>query len=182
MSGLWRRTPSRSLVSILHGVARPAILSIAVMVCMLESGCVMGVRKAIGTLQGPRSTIEVLEEHAPMPSGMKIGTIALATDGEGASDDERFSLFRSALVAELRAQDLYRPDQGLATLVITLLTDTRLPARQKIVVEVGVSAAAGEIGEARVTTDLQGLADRKDVVADMARSVVIFIQELRDAT
>lgn len=114
-----------------------------------------------------------------MPSGMTIGTIALATDGEGASDDERFSLFRSALVSELREQDLYRPDQGLATLVVTLLTDTRLPARQRIVVEVAVSAATGEIGEARVTTSLQGLADREDVVADMARSVVIFIQELR---
>jgi hypothetical protein len=140
----------------------------------------MGVRKAIGTIQGPRSTIEILEEHALMPSAMTVGTIALATDGEGASDVDRFSLFRSALTKELSDQNLYQADQGSATLVVTLLTDTRLPARQKIVVEVAVSAASGEFGEARITTNLQGLADREDVIADMARSVVLFIQDLQD--
>ena len=74
---------------------------------------------------GPRSTIEILEEYVSMPSGMKVGTIALATDGEGASDVEWFSFFRSALTKVLRDEDLYRPDQGAATLVVTLLTDTR---------------------------------------------------------
>lgn len=143
------------------------------------SSCFMGVRKVIGTIQGPRSTIEILEEHARFPEGMKIGVIALATDGAGASDDERFALFRSAMIKALRDQDLYQPDQGTVTLVITLLTDTRLPARQKIVVEVGLSMAAGELGEARITTDLQGIGDREDVVSDMARSVVLFIQDLQ---
>ena len=81
---------------------------------------------------------------------------------------------------ELSDQNLYQADQGSATLVVTLMTDTTLPARQKIVLELAVSAASGEFAAARVTTNLQGLADREDVIADMARSVVLFIQDLQD--
>ena len=47
-------------------------------------------------------------------------------------------------------------------------------------VEVALSAASGEFGEARITTDLQGLTDREDVVAEMTRSVILFIQDLQN--
>jgi hypothetical protein len=51
-----------------------------------SSGCIMGIRKAIGTIQGPRSTIEIPERHTAFPSNAKVGSVALATDGEGSGE------------------------------------------------------------------------------------------------
>ncbi len=155
------------------------LLSLLLAGAALTSGCIMGVRKAIGTIQGPRSTIELLERNKPFPTDARVGSIALATDGEGAGDAERFALFKSVLSSTLRDAGLYAPDRGAVTLVVTLLTDTQLPARQKIVVEVAVSMPSGELGEARITTDLHGLANPSDVIADMAASVQLFLENLR---
>jgi hypothetical protein len=63
------------------------------------------------------------------------------------------------------------------TPVATLLTNTRLPARQKIVREITLSMPAGGLGEVRITTDVQGLVDRKKVISDMSESIMFFIQD-----
>ena len=139
----------------------------------------MGIRKAIGTIQGPRSTIEILERHMSFPSDAKVGSIALATDGEGSGDAEAFIEFKGALVKSLESAGLYDSNRGSVTLVATLLTNTRLPARQKIVLEISLSMPAGELGEARITTDVHGIADREKVVDDMSESVMLFIKDLR---
>ena len=142
----------------------------------------MGIRKVIGTIQGPRSTIDILERHMEFPLDAKVGSVALATDGEGSGDAEGFNEFKSSLVGSLQSAGLYDSSRGSVTLVATLLTNTRLPARQKIVLEISLSMPVGELGEARITTDVQGLADREKVVADMSESVLLFIRDLQQGT
>ena len=163
-------------------MTRTSVLLLFLATILCSSGCIMGIRKVIGTIQGPRSTIDILERHMEFPLDAKVGSVALATDGEGSGDAEGFNEFKSSLVGSLQSAGLYDSSRGSVTLVATLLTNTRLPARQKIVLEISLSMPVGELGEARITTDVQGLADREKVVADMSESVLLFIRDLQQGT
>ena len=142
-------------------------------------GCIMAARKAIGTIVGANSTIKVMEDtHTILPNA-KVGMVALTTEGVGSSDDADFDMFRAQVVKMLEGRGLYDPGNGTITLVVELLTDTNLPARKKVEVNVGVSCATGEIGEAVITTNLNGLGTREDVGREMAEAIGLFLDDLR---
>ena len=90
-----------------------------------------------------------------------------------------FDMFRAQVVKMLEGRGLYDPGKGTITIVVELLTDTNLPARKKVEVNVRVSCATGEIGEAVITTNLNGLGTREDVGREMAEAIGLFLDDLR---
>lgn len=147
---------------------------------IFAGGCVLAVRKGVGTLQGPNGSMTVTADNGGVAQGERIGSIDVREqDGVGVPD-HNFQLVLAAVKQALEEQDLYSRATGDLELSLNITRYVNRPGKKVLDITVTLTRGDSIVGTATMSANLNGFGSSEEVAKAIGKATIAFINNINN--